>query len=1112
MCRSRLFPGHRLGRLFLFALLVLTPSTFAFEDDFPIRVKFGEPNIWSLDQAHYLLEQRFQKNQTLEATRPGPDELNANATNGTRMSALRQMFQASVGFDQSVGLTNQLAQGRISEDLALRPFRQRALEESFRKQAETASRIQAIADDPASYVTKPDNTKELSAEAKAKTAALNIQLDTEKRVGDSYKAMLTDSVPTALKPTESPEAAKALSGATLEVFKDKFAFGDPRLSASNAVDNFVNLQNEMIMKQVTLLRNEAGYNRRIIFAELPQAFEVDGSRWYAKRAENKLVQVQWQLAGYLYVPRDNLEDLRKEDPNAELIQAYLRRTILDVCKESYCKDAASSDQNLSKLSETEREMTDRWNDLITKIEESQRELVKASEKLKTHEQICRAKNAVAAPIRKKLEDSLQRARDERDEVARKITQATQSSQKRGLKNELILANQKIGIAEKGLADFEANPDAIASKEACTVYAKSSADKTEKYETLSTLNSKLPKLRDALTDIQKRRKATKEFIETSTSRAYPNDKNAKLALALLREKTWFAWIDPTGKSSASHQSSSREITVPQGTLRTVDLVPRVSSLNVNTRNYASTYFGISGFFRFLSGLGVSASYQRQKETYDQYINQEIFASSYGKGSSSFGWTFGPNPGSDVIAPGQRNTFAIFSVPANALAILLKSRSCVYDRRDRVPREDAKTDPSDSTEVSPFKDLITTDKQHCSAWSDFPLVVPGEFDSGFWIKEVRYSPVASGNRLVAYLYGSHFSTLTGVTVDGVPLRRSVSVASQFSSDSTLGSNTSPSGEYEHLASDKLVLAFRMPAGYVGTPTIGLITPVKARFINDLKLDLRVAARSYEKTPLIDPKVFPMFYPKTEIRAIRRVGDSTIVVEGTNLVQRVDNAAESWGQYFWNGYEAIAQGVASTLKDSWADRIVLKIFNYDPKELTSELRMQFSQDLGLPALRFSAGNPDLFSISKATVIKHAKWQEEDPKDKAKAKTPAKTPAKTQAKTPAKTEEPKLIPGAILAELEGNGFPESVTAEVTYYPGSDGPQTVAASLVGRGKVYLALNHYPKTAAFAVITLKAANNPMVSATAYIEIPPEKAEKPETDEISEITIKRVPIKKTEKKN
>ena len=47
-----------------------------------IQVTFGEPNVWSLDQAHYLLEQRFQKNQTLEATRPGADELNASAING----------------------------------------------------------------------------------------------------------------------------------------------------------------------------------------------------------------------------------------------------------------------------------------------------------------------------------------------------------------------------------------------------------------------------------------------------------------------------------------------------------------------------------------------------------------------------------------------------------------------------------------------------------------------------------------------------------------------------------------------------------------------------------------------------------------------------------------------------------------------------------------------------------------------------------------------------------------------------------------------------------------------------------------------------------------------
>src|SRR5690349_4018310 len=96
-----------------------------------IKVKFGEPNVWSLDQAHYLLEQRFQKNHTLDATRPSADDLNANAVNGSRLSAVRTLMQAGAGLDQNAGFTNELAQRRFLEDMKLRQTRHAELEQSF---------------------------------------------------------------------------------------------------------------------------------------------------------------------------------------------------------------------------------------------------------------------------------------------------------------------------------------------------------------------------------------------------------------------------------------------------------------------------------------------------------------------------------------------------------------------------------------------------------------------------------------------------------------------------------------------------------------------------------------------------------------------------------------------------------------------------------------------------------------------------------------------------------------------------------------------------------------------------------------------------------------------
>src|ERR1044072_3846989 len=72
----------------------------------PIVVSFGQPNIWSLDQAHYLLARMHMLNLDLQAKTLTPSELDPNATHGTGIQILKQLLQIGAEFDQGAGFQN----------------------------------------------------------------------------------------------------------------------------------------------------------------------------------------------------------------------------------------------------------------------------------------------------------------------------------------------------------------------------------------------------------------------------------------------------------------------------------------------------------------------------------------------------------------------------------------------------------------------------------------------------------------------------------------------------------------------------------------------------------------------------------------------------------------------------------------------------------------------------------------------------------------------------------------------------------------------------------------------------------------------------------------------
>jgi hypothetical protein len=270
------------------------------------------------------------------------------------------------------------------------------------------------------------------------------------------------------------------------------------------------------------------------------------------------------------------------------------------------------------------------------------------------------------------------------------------------------------------------------------------------------------------------------------------------------------------------------------VRTVDIIPRQSALNVNSIHETSNGFALAARFLTVFGFGAKVDYQRQREVYDQFVYQDIFASGFGKGSNSFGWTFGALPGTKALAPGVRTTFAVVVIPASARKIQLVGRGYRFRRGEFQPAEGAAPNAIDTFEID----------------------IPGKNTNAFFVDTADYASVQSGKRVSLVLGGPYFSPQIGVLINGVPLQRSVAIAPIDLAANTANSNTNNSGisgEYEYVNSRRLIASFSMPNDYEGTPVIALVTPDKTSIINRYDIDinhLNWAVDSLERHALLEP----------------------------------------------------------------------------------------------------------------------------------------------------------------------------------------------------------------------------------------------------------------------
>jgi hypothetical protein len=265
-------------------------------------------------------------------------------------------------------------------------------------------------------------------------------------------------------------------------------------------------------------------------------------------------------------------------------------------------------------------------------------------------------------------------------------------------------------------------------------------------------------------------------------------------------------------------------VDASTIRALDIIPRQSALNVNDVQATVNQKNFLGVMKLLIGLGVKVNYQRQKELYEQFLQQEVYASGFGKGLNTFGWTFGPLPGTNRIAPGVRTTYAVLAVPREASILTLEGTGVAFHRKES-PKYNLETvdyDPNTDQVVFPPK--------------VFNIIIPSEETQQFKIYNINYTPAKKGEPVTVVIKGDYISPQAGILVDGVPLTKTLAIGNNATLNAIedLPTTSRVRGQYELVSSKELVMRFSMTdPNYVGTPNITLITPERSAPLNFLPL---------------------------------------------------------------------------------------------------------------------------------------------------------------------------------------------------------------------------------------------------------------------------------------
>ena len=820
-------------------------------------------------------------NLELQAKTLTAADLDPNATNGTRIQLLRQLFGVDVQFDQGIGFENR----RLVENQRFNDNRRRELltrrdklqDDSLALTRDinslTIERERMNTDTSATAEQKTLKDKEIQAK-KDEQAVVKEQITQQ---NDELKTLQAEPSGTPTSPTASASPATLPTSALeklIEKNADKLldAAKDPKLNATTMLDNTIQLQYEIIAKQLTLLRDEVGPGERLVFLELPQSiYTTPGS------ADEKMAQSWWHVNGYT-----------RTDPLLHLLLEFY-------------------------------DVEQRWHDI---------QAVPAFSTFATDLQPCPT-------------DSTQRTADKNDPYLnlKELYDA--------LKAEHEIARRR--IIEQIFREANANFDRVEQNGARDTTETIEAVR-KRFALAGGLFSSRPQQRTIEDNEHERVQNMKRDLLEILSKEHPK----------VCDRQRFS-LDQGLELIRLDQQPATDI--ERRTVRTVDIIPRQSSLNVNDIQDTVKQTGILAGFKFLFGLAGTVNFQRQREQFEQFLHQELYASGFGKGDRDFGWTFGALPGTKRVAPGVRTTYAALIVPDDAESIVMSARGCYFPRKNYQPLDFNDTRNGDWTKPDRFKD------SNCSDDENYILTIPGGGNtSDFWITNIDYQEGQNaGDFQTVSVRGNNFSSQMGVLINGVPLLPTVGLAHPYLMPKSTTNGAAPAvasdctnvqgicGRFERIDPQQVVFSFRMPDGFKGIPTITLVAPGKSVDLNSIP-NVRINRTSNVTLKDDGAFMFGKRPPRVAITDVQLLntdassGDVEALVEGRGFNQ-------AWDRVYVNDVEV--KGANRDFKSAGLYKLTFPRSSVD----TLEFKIVQANEVATKFLP----NPGSMEIISSTVISY-------------------------------------------------------------------------------------------------------------------------------------------------
>lgn len=883
--------------VFLISSFQLLPLTLKAQTQSAVVITADQPNIWTLEQAHYLLAQMHRRNLDLRAS-PLSD-LDSNVINGVNIDVLKTLLEVSAEYDEAKGFNNSLRKDQKQYDAQrkqqLTAKRSQLQDESLnltRQIAELKIKIIQTEDEDEKKATQAQ-ANELEIVQSAVKEQIN-QINTEIGTLNSVTGDFEKTSPTGgFDSSKFSNSLDGTFGSAVKSVIDSFN-QSPQLNASLRLENYLQMQYEILSKQLTLLRDEVGPGERLIFLEMPQSI-----RSTYDKADNKWAQSWWKIRAYTTCEEiasqyestsekigdaaDELQKINKQfddfhkqvgealpSPDSDL-ETNFKSTLVDLVKAAEQAKAAA---DFGKITGKALGINTVNEDSNTKNEFYQAEKAAARSQLeKMLKQALVVSNRALVSLNKffitnKIADKIVYPKDtnKQKNLQNSIASTQQNLlstvsyyKKRKLQQAhlswLRLKIQDIVVPVSDLiTEIDENLKGLESEQTGNILAPIM---------LSTIgNSNIVKsCENSLDDYKDTASAIKSVIQGDDYRRVvaidldekidlnkepkPGETQSPLFEILktdLNKITRQSDSDKNGKGSGrttdqnnNESKKTDPLQFENREARIVDLFPRQSSLNVNDIKYRSNAFSLKLIFSLITGFGANGSYQRSRERYSQFVQQELYSSAFGKGSREFGWTFNPMPGTKRLLSGVRTTYAIMVVPRKATTILLQSTGCYFKRSERQLTDFENA--LDFHEADRFRG-----KGDCSDSKSFVVPIPTAIagENSFWVKKIEYRPVEQNKKVVVSIRGKDFSTQIGVLVDGVSLKPSLGLGQPYIVDDSRGKDIvigekDIKGSFERIDSEQIIATFEMGKDYKGTPTITLIAPGRGLVLNTIALPI-------------------------------------------------------------------------------------------------------------------------------------------------------------------------------------------------------------------------------------------------------------------------------------